>query len=82
MFEYLYKIYPNVFGIDNIIIGYMDTDSIICKLKGINHEKYLEIINKYKEFFGSELGLIEIEHLNDIIKEFIGLSSKCYSYFN
>ena len=80
MFKYLYKIYPDVFGIYNIEIGYMDTDSIICKLKGINHEKCLEIINKYKEFFGSELGLIEIEHLNNIIKEFIGLSSKCYSY--
>ena len=80
MFEYLYKIYPDVFGIDKIQIAYMDTDSIICKLKGINHEKYLEIINKYKEFFGSELGLIEMENLINIIKEFIGLSSKCYSY--
>ena len=80
MFEYLYKIFPNVFGINNIEIGYMDTDSIICKLKGINHEKHLEIINKCKEFFGSELGLIEIEHLNNIIKEFIGLSLNCYSY--
>ena len=80
MFEYLYKIYPDVFGIDNIQIAYMDTYSIICKLKGINHEKYLEIINKYKEFFGSELSLIEMEHLINIIKEFIGLSSKYYSY--
>ena len=80
MFEYLYKIYPKVFG-DNYKVLYMDTDSIYSKLY-MNHEKYLEILEKNKEFFGNDLGKIqpEAEILNNPIQEAIFLSSKCYSY--
>ena len=78
MFEYLYKIYPKVFG-SNYEVLYMDTDSIYSKLY-ISHNKYLEILEKNKNYFGDDLGLIKPEILNNPIQEAIFLSSKCYSY--
>ena len=57
MFEYLYKIYPKVFG-DNYNVLYMDTDSIYSKLY-MSHEKYLEILEKNKNHFGDQLGMIK-----------------------
>ena len=78
MFEYLYKIYPNVFG-NNYEVLYMDTDSIYSKLY-MNHEKYLEILEKNKIHFGDQLGMIKPEILDNPIQEAIFLSSKCYSY--
>ena len=77
MFEYLYKIYPRLFGDYKMI--YMDTDSIYAKLN-MSHEKYVEILENNKDLFGKNIGLMEAECLNDPIQEFIGLSSKCYSY--
>ena len=44
MYEYLYKIYPEVFG-DDIEILYMDTNSIYSKLN-MDHEKYEKIIEE------------------------------------
>ena len=80
MFEYLYRIYPKVFG-DNYKVLYMDTDSIYSKLY-MSHDKYLEILEKNKDSFGDKLGQIkpEQEILDNPIQEAIFLSSKCYSY--
>ena len=78
MFEYLYIIYPKVFG-DDYKVLYMDTDSIYSKLN-ITHDKYLEILEKNKDFFGDKLGMIKPETLDNPIQEAIFLSSKCYSY--
>ena len=78
MFEYLYKIYPKVFGNDYEVL-YMDTDSIYSKLY-MNHEKYSEILEKNKNHFGDQLGMIKPESLDNPIQEAIFLSSKCYSY--
>ena len=80
MFEYLYKIYPKVFG-DNYKVLYMDTDSVYSKLY-MSHDKYLEILEKNKNHFGDNLGQIkpEQEILDNPIQEAIFLSSKCYSY--
>ena len=77
MFEYLYKIYPKVFG-DNYNVLYMDTDSIYSKLY-MSHEKYLEILEKNKNHLGDQLGMIkpEPEILDNPIQEAIFLSSKC-----
>ena len=78
MFEYLYKIYPKVFG-NNYEVLYMDTDSIYSKLY-MPHDKYLEILDKNKNYFGDDLGMIKPEILDNPIQEAIFLSSKCYSY--
>ena len=77
MFNYLYKIYPRLFGDYKIL--YMDTDSIYAKLN-ISHNKYLKTLEKNKDLFGKNIGLMEPECIDNPIKEFIGLSSKCYSY--
>ena len=77
MFNYLYKIYPRLFGDYKVL--YMDTDSIYAKLN-ISHDKYLKILEENKDLFGKYIGMMEVEHLINAIKEFIALSSKCYSY--
>ena len=80
MFNYLYKIYPKLFG-DDYKILYMDTDSIYSKLN-MSYEKYLEILEKNKDLFGKGIGNMkpEPEVLYNPIQEAIFLSSKCYSY--
>ena len=57
----------------------MDTDSIYDKLN-ISHDEYLKILEENKDLFGKNIGQNEPEYKNNPIKEFISLSSKCYSY--
>ena len=57
----------------------MDTDSIYAKLN-ISHIEYLKILKENKDLFGKNIGMMEPECANNPIKEFISLSSKCYSY--
>ena len=80
MYNYLYKIYPKLFG-NNYKVLYMDTDSIYSKLN-MTHEKYIEILGKNKDHFGKAIGKLEPEPevLYNTIQEAIFLSSKCYSY--
>ena len=77
MFNYLYKIYPRLFG--NYKMLYQDTDSIYAKLN-ISHDEYLKTLEENKDLFGENNGQMEPEKLDNPIKEFIALSSKCYSY--
>ena len=78
MFNYLYKIYPRLFGDYKFL--YMDTDSIYAKLN-ISHDEYSKILEKNKDLFGNSIiGQMEPEQLDNPIKEFIALSSKCYSF--
>ena len=77
MFNYLYKIYPRLFG--NYTVLYQDTDSIYAKLN-ISHDEYLKILEENKDLFGKNIGMMEPECIDNPIKEFIALSSKCYSY--
>ena len=58
MFNYLYKIYPKLFG--NYKVLYMDTDSIYSKLN-ISYEEYLKILEDNQDLFGKDIGLIEPE---------------------
>ena len=53
MFNYLYKIYPRLFG--NYKVLYMDTDSIYAKLN-ISDNEYLKILEKNKDLFGKFIG--------------------------
>ena len=77
MFNYLYKIYPRLFGDYKVL--YKDTDSIYAKLN-ISHNEYLNILEENKDLFGKDIGQNEPEQLNNPIKKFTALSSKCYSY--
>ena len=77
MFNYLYKIYPKLFGDYKVL--YMDTDSIYAKLN-ISYDEHLKILGENKDLFGKNIGMMEPECLDNSIKEFIALSSKCYSY--
>ena len=77
IFNYLYKIYPRLFGCYKPI--YMDTDSIYAKLN-ISHDEYLKILEENKNLFGEGIGQMEPEYTDNPIKEFIALSSKCYSF--
>ena len=77
MFNYLYKIYPRLFG--NYKVLYMDTDSVYAKLN-ISHNKYLKILEENKNLFDKFIGMMEPECIDNPIKEFISLSSKCCSY--
>ena len=78
MYNYLYNIYPKIFGNDYKVL-YMDTDSIYAKLK-MTHEKYLAILENNKDLFGKDLGQMTPENLFNQIIEGIFLSSKSYSY--
>ena len=78
MYNYLYKIYPILFG-DNYKVLYMDTDNIYSKIN-ISYEKYLEILENNKDLFGKNMGQMTPENLFNQIKEAIFLSSKSYSY--
>ena len=78
MFNYLYKIYPKLFGDYKVL--YMDTDSIYAKLN-ISHNKYLNILEENKDLFGKFIiGQNEPDCIDNPIEKFISLSSKCYSY--
>ena len=79
MYNYLYKIYPKLFG-DDYKILYMDADSIYAKLN-MTHEEYIEILQKNKDLFGKEIGSIEPESLNNPIQEVVFLSSKAIVIF-
>ena len=78
MYNYLYKVYPKLFG-DDYKVLYMDTDSIYSKIN-IPHEKYLEIFKNNKDVFGEDIGQLNTDHLHNKIKEGVFLSSKSYSY--
>ena len=77
MFNYLNKNHPKLFGDYKVL--HMDTDSIYAR-SNISYEEYLNILEENKDLFGKDIGMMEIEHLINAIKEFIALSSKCYSY--
>ena len=77
MFNYLYKIYPKLFG--NYKVLYMDTDSIYAK-SNISHKEYFKTLEENKDLFGKFIGQMEPECIDNPIEEFITLSSKCYSY--
>ena len=78
MYNYLYNIYPKLFGNDYKVL-YMDMDSIYAKLN-MTHEKYIEILENNKDLFGKDIGQIESECLDNPIQEGVFLSLKSYSY--
>ena len=43
LFDYMYDKFPKLFGKENMKIGYVDTDSIIFKIKNMKNEEYQNI---------------------------------------
>ena len=81
LFDYMYNKFPKLFGKENMEIGYIDTDSTIFKIKNMKNEEYQNIQKNNPDVFGCKIGLMEDEiDKTDEIIEYIGLSSKCYSY--
>ena len=78
MYNYLYKVYPKLYG-DDYKVLYMDTDSIYAKLN-MTHDECVKILEKNKDRFGKDKGQLEPEYLHNPIQEGVFLSSKCYSY--
>ena len=80
MYNYLYKIYPKLFGNDYKAL-YMDTDNIYAKLN-MTHKDYVKILEKNKDLFRKDIGQIHVqpESLNNPFQEGAFLSSKSYSY--
>ena len=81
LFDYMYDKFPKLFGRENMEIEYVDTDIIIFKIKDMKNEEYENIQKNNPDVFGCKIGLMEDEiDKNDEIIEYIGLSSKFYSY--
>ena len=45
LYNYMFNIIPKLFGRENLIYSFRDTDSIIYKIKNCSYEKYLNIFN-------------------------------------
>ena len=78
LYNYMYNIIPELFGRNDIIYSFRDTDSIIYKIKNCQYEKNLKIFEENPHLFKKELGLMENEIFENINKV-ISLRSKCYS---
>ena len=78
LYNYMYNIIPNLFGRENIIFSFRDTNSIIYKIKNCPYEEYLNTLKENSNLFGKHMGLMEDES-NENINEVISLRSKCYS---
>ena len=46
LYNYMYNIIPKLFGRENIMFGFRDTDSIIYKIKNCPYEKYLKTLEE------------------------------------
>ena len=46
LFDYMYNKFPKLFDKENMEIGYIDTDSIIFKIKNMKNEEYQNIQKK------------------------------------
>ena len=78
LYNYMYNIIPGIFGRNNIIYSFRDTDSITYKIQNCSYEKYLKVLKENPNYFNKELGLIENE-INEYINEVISLRSKSNS---
>ena len=78
LYNYMYNIIPKLFGRENIIYSFRDTDSVIYRIKNCPYKNYLKTLEENPHLFKKELGLIENE-IDENIHEIISLRSKCHS---
>ena len=78
LYNYMFNIIPKLFGRENLIYSFTDSDSIIYKIKNCSYEKYLNILKENSNLFGKHMGLMENE-IDENIYESISLRSKSNS---
>ena len=78
LYNYIFNIIPKLFGRENIMFGFRDTDSIIYKIKNCPYEKYLKTLEENSNLFGKHMGLMENE-IDENINEVVSLRSKSNS---
>ena len=78
LYEYMYRILPNLFKKENITFCFRDKDSIAFKIDSCTYKQYLEIEKNNKQYFNNEMGGVKNE-LDENINEIISLRSKCLS---
>ena len=78
LYNYMYNIFPNKFGRENITFSCRDTDSVMLKIDNLPFDEFLKILKDNPNLFAKELGKMELE-IKDNINQIISLRSKCYS---
>ena len=78
LYNYMYNIFPSLFGIENITFSCRDTDSIMLKIDNLPFDEFLKILKDNPHLFAKELGKMELE-IKQNINQIISLRSKCYS---
>ena len=78
LYNYMYNIIPNLFGRNNIIYSFRDTDSLNYKIKHCPYREYLNILKENPQYFNKEMGLME-NQVPENINEVNSLRSKSYS---
>ena len=78
LYNYMYNIFPRLFGKENIAFSCRDTDSVMLKIDNLKYDNYLKILKENQHLFGKQMGLMENE-INGNINQIISLRSKCYS---
>ena len=78
LYNYMFNIIPKLFGRENLIYSFRDTDSIIYKIKNCSYEKYSNILKENPHLFGKNMGLMGNE-IDENINEVVNLRSKSNS---
>ena len=78
LYNYMYNIFPDLFGKQNITFSCRDTDSIMLKIDNLPYNEFLKILKDNPHLFAKELGKMELE-IKENINQIISLKSKCYS---
>ena len=78
LYNYMYNIFPDKFGKENLIYSCRDTDSIMLKIDNLKFDEFLKILKDNPHLFAKELGKMELE-IKENINQIISLRSKCYS---
>ena len=78
LYNYMYNIFPRLFGRQNLLFSCRDTDSVMLKIDNLPYDEFLKILKNNPHLFAKELGLMELE-IKQNINQIISLRSKCYS---
>ena len=74
----MFNIIPKLFGRENIMFGFRDTDGIIYRIKNFPYEKCVKTLEENSNLFGKYMGLMENE-IDENINEVVSLRSKSNS---